>query len=59
MKTTTDRVVAKILKTKMKDKTILISWEGKLHKASACQSKSKTGVRLNRFLRLRRFINKK
>jgi hypothetical protein len=57
-KTSTDKVIAKLLKQQSKDKTILIKMDNKWHRATQCQSKTESGVRCNRFLRLRLFINK-
>jgi hypothetical protein len=56
-KTSTDKVIAKLLKQQSKDKTILIKMDNKWHRAAQCQAKSKAGVRLNRFFRLRTVIN--
>lgn len=51
--TTTSRVIASILKHQAKTNWILINFDGKWCKASACQSKTKSGVRYNRFARLK------
>lgn len=48
-KTSTDKVITKLLKHQSKDKTILIKLDNKWHRATQCQSKSKSGVRFNRF----------
>jgi hypothetical protein len=57
-KTSTDKVIAKFLKHQSKDKTILIKMDNKWHRATQCHAKSKSGVRLKRFFRLRTVINK-
>lgn len=57
-KTSTDKVIAKLLKHQSKDKTIFIKMDNKWHRATHCQSKTKSGVRLNRFIRLRAVMNK-
>jgi hypothetical protein len=49
-------VTRRILKQKTKESYILIKCDGKWHQAVKCQAKSKVGVRLNRFLRLRVLI---
>lgn len=57
MKKTNDKIVQNLLKHSPKDKVIFIKVDGKWCTGFACQSKTKTGVRFNRFIRLLRRID--
>lgn len=57
MKKTSDRVIAKILSKQTRDKPTFTQFENKWYRGIACHSKTKSGVRYNRFIRLRRLIS--
>jgi hypothetical protein len=57
MKKTSDRVIERILSKQSKDKPIFTQFENKWYRGTACHSKTKSGVRYNRFIRLLRLIS--
>jgi hypothetical protein len=57
MKATSDRVIAKILSNPSKDKPTFTNLENKWYRGIACHSKTKSGVRYRRFVRLHQLIS--